>query len=565
MKKNFKKVLALLCAGAACFNLVACGGGGGDGEEEIDETKTQLYISNFNGGVGTEWLEKHAARFEEEYKNVEFTPGKFGVQVIIETHKGVSVDKFATERNEIYFLENCNYYDMLSTGHLLDITDVVQKDMAQFGEAGSSIESKMAAAGQAYVDYFKTSQGKYYAIPHYRSIYGITYDKGLFDEKGFYLFANGEVGATYADVEAGRAAKGPDGKAGTYDDGLPATYDDLWKVCRVMVESSVDPFTWSGQYKWYASCFMASLKADFEGEEASMAYGFDSSKFHLDDEDTSNDGKVTKLVKEIKADGTVVYDEPTALTYQNGNEVYRSAGVYYANEFIYQIVKNNWYSSRSFNESVSHIDTQANYLLSKYGNDKQIAMLVEGSWWSHEASSYVQQMENRYKETFAERGFALMPLPKATKAQVGETQTTLDASGSLACINANIDTNKIELAKTFLQFCETDKSLVEFLQTTGMTRGYGFNLADAEYKALTPFAQSVVDIIKNGEVTLPVSSSEFFYKNYSDLLYSACMKTPTNEYPSVAFKDKNYTAKQMFEEIKAHRNSKWSSYVAKMG
>ena len=59
---------------------VGCSNRFGDGEE-IDETKTQLRIEYFNGGVGSEWLTKVAERFEAEYANEPFEEGKLGVEI----------------------------------------------------------------------------------------------------------------------------------------------------------------------------------------------------------------------------------------------------------------------------------------------------------------------------------------------------------------------------------------------------------------------------------------------------------------------------------------------------
>ena len=54
---------------------------------QVDTTKAQLYIANYNGGFGTEWLTNAAKRFEEKYKDVEFLPGTKGVQILISNSK----------------------------------------------------------------------------------------------------------------------------------------------------------------------------------------------------------------------------------------------------------------------------------------------------------------------------------------------------------------------------------------------------------------------------------------------------------------------------------------------
>lgn len=75
MKKRVGSLLAavllLLTAGGG---LTACGDSQG-----IDETKTQLYIGNFDGGFGDEWLSVLGDRFEELHANDSYEDGKLGV------------------------------------------------------------------------------------------------------------------------------------------------------------------------------------------------------------------------------------------------------------------------------------------------------------------------------------------------------------------------------------------------------------------------------------------------------------------------------------------------------
>ena len=514
--KKYIRILAVIGACVSLANLTACGGGGNEGgsTEKVDTTKAQLYLSNFDGGVGTKWLEEAADRFEEKYKDTPFVEGTQGVQIWIERQKGVTVEKFPNERNDIYFLENTNYYNMISTGNLLDITDMVTEPMTEFGET-VSVEDKLY---DNYKSYFKTSAGKYFAIPHYKGIYGITYDRALWNEKGLFLSSNGKVEKKETDTGL---SNGPDGKAGTYDDGLPATYDEFYKVCDAMVKRSITPITWAGQYQWYFTGFMGALKADFEGEHADIAY-------------TYNGETYDKLVKSINADGSVVYDEPMAISEENGYEMFRSAGNYYPLQFLETLIKKNYYATQSFNDSVSHLDTQGTYLLSKYVG-KRIGMLVEGCWWANEANSYVKQMETRYGDSLNDRRFAIMPYPKATTAEVGEPQTVLDTAKSLACINANIDKNKIDLAKLFLQFLQTEDELVKFLQSTSMTRNYKYEVSDEVYNGLNTFAKSVSDVLVNCEHVMPAGSSEFSYRNafayngwFDTSKYGICTKAIKN-------------------------------------
>ena len=54
MKKKITAIALMLCA---LMSTTACGGTVVD---DIDESKTQIYISVYNGGIGYAWIEKQA-------------------------------------------------------------------------------------------------------------------------------------------------------------------------------------------------------------------------------------------------------------------------------------------------------------------------------------------------------------------------------------------------------------------------------------------------------------------------------------------------------------------------
>lgn len=83
-----KKIVSLICAAAlfACCSVTSCKRSGNDDpwNKPINEGATQLSVSNFDGGFGTEWLALAARRFEQKYKDEHFEDGKTGVQITIE-------------------------------------------------------------------------------------------------------------------------------------------------------------------------------------------------------------------------------------------------------------------------------------------------------------------------------------------------------------------------------------------------------------------------------------------------------------------------------------------------
>ena len=70
--KIIQKIGTVICLAAVIGTSLSAFVGCGDknGAEEIDSKRTQLYISNFDGGIGTQWLDNIEKLFEEEYKDV---------------------------------------------------------------------------------------------------------------------------------------------------------------------------------------------------------------------------------------------------------------------------------------------------------------------------------------------------------------------------------------------------------------------------------------------------------------------------------------------------------------
>ncbi|PWM75295.1 MAG: hypothetical protein DBX59_02380 [Bacillota bacterium] len=544
-----KKFLSLL---VMCIVLCACAFTGcspaalpndPNAGKEVDLSKAQLYVSNFNGGMGYEWLSKIIKRFEADYAETEFLEGTKGVQVWIDNHKGLDDDKIPTVRDEVLFLENCNYYDMIYNGYLLEITDMVTEPLTAYGET-KSVEDKLS---ESYRDFYKTEDDKYYGIPHHSTVYSITYDIDLFDRNKLFFDAGGNISKKSTD--SGLSA-GPDGENGTYDDGLPATYKDFYKLCSTMKKRGVAPVAWSGMYPFYVTLFAEALKVDFEGDEAHLQYDFN--------------GTATKIVDRIENDGTVVYKNAFTISEENGYETFGSAGNYYAFDFIYNLIKNDYYYSKSFNEAISHTDIQSIFLQSSFTSEQDIGMLVEGNWWVNEASPTFKSMAAKYKgSSLNERRLALMPMPKATEEQIGEPQTMVDQARSLSCINANIDKTKIQLAKTFLQYCETQESLLETFLTTNILRGFEVDTS-AVYDTLSTYGKSVVDTtgVKANKV-IPLSSCDVFYRNYSAFLSTQLLATKEYTAPSSAFKD-GVTSAELFNKLQNKYNEEtWALLLSK--
>ena len=113
--------------------------------------------------------------------------------------------------------------------------------------------------------------------------------------------------------------------------------------------------------------------------------------------------------------------------------------------------------------------------------------------------------------------------------------------------------NKVKLAKMFLQFCNTDESLIEFVETTNMFRGFQFDIPEARYNALTPFAKSNVDMMRTADIVYPYAATDSYYKHAAALAPQNVIKGGAGyEIPIVAFKE-GKNALDYFNQIKAKK------------
>ena len=288
------------------------------GGEEIDYDKTQLYVSNFDGGIGTEWLYKMKQIYEEKNAEVSYEEGKKGVQILVDPHKNNGyhmINTFDGSTIDISFNQNIRYNDWVAKDLFLDITDVVTGSYE--GDSGT-IESKL---DQAQKDFLKKN-GKYYAIPHYAGYQSLIYNIDLFDKKGFYFADEVDNGNDGFIVKGEKKSCGPDGVYGTQDDGLPSSYEEFFKLCDYMVSRGVTPMVWTCQYAVdYYQGLMNAVYQAYEGKEDTMLnYTYNSGDNTTEIITSFSEGKpVTQNVK---------------ITPENGYLLKQQTGRYYAIEFF---------------------------------------------------------------------------------------------------------------------------------------------------------------------------------------------------------------------------------------
>ena len=509
-----RKILAFFCVAVMTFTALSVSGcRRTPGVQEIDSSKTQLYVGTLAQGVGKGWLELVADRFEEAFADYELN-GKKGVQVLVEgVDRATSlINNFKRERVEVVFNEGVDYETWVNKKLLLDITDAVSgknADLSAYGDpAGTTIESKM---DESAAEYYKTDDNKYYAIPFYEDTNGIMFNVDLWEKYGFY-FKDG--GGWTGNVK--EATVGQDGKKGTYDDGLPRTFDDFFALCEHIQQTKstkggqpLIPIAWNGKYDLsYINSFLFCMAADVDGaDQYSLNFTFN--------------GEAEGLITGFDGTTPIISQTAETITDRDGYKLYRQQGKYYALKFIETIIDEGYYSNKIINKStIDHKTMQAYFIKTEDASQgaplgQEIAMLIEGTWWFNEAGEYFSTNE-QYGGGKYEQRFGMMPLPKPTEDHVDGTHTLFNSKQSAAFINANIDESKIELAKEFLKFAHSNDSLVEFTETVSLLKPYAYTLS--ENNNLTYYAKQLLQVKEASENVYPFADSRLFTRQKGTLL-----------------------------------------------
>ena len=537
-----KKIIALVGATTIlCGSLTGCNGGPATGgiTEQIDESKTQLYVSVFNGGIGTDWMVEIEKAFEEANKDFCFEPGtdKKGVQIIAtpsaDNGKKLSTNGLAGYSDEVFFTEIIPYYEWVQKGMIADISDVVES-VAANGEG--TIESKLSEQQQSKLT---AVDGKYYALPHYETFMGVSYDVDLFESKMLYFSANPENGNNgFVTSKTEARSMGPDGKTGvengvdySVDDGLPSTYEEFFKLCDYMLVRNVTPFVWTGSHATGYTHYL--LEAVFN------AYST-KTEMMLPLTMDSGEGSI-RVISGFDASGNPTI-ENVQVDEESGYQIFQQAGRYYALNFLEKILsKKDYYYTLSTNSTFSHYNAQEQFIYSSLEN-KPIAMLIDGTWWTNEADEAFES--------------------------VGEEYAMKDALRSYAFINGNVkDANKLKLAKEFLKFCYSDAALQEFTVATGVPKGVKYSLTNDQKNGLSYYAQNIWSYKNSYEVVYNLSDNKIFMNDENAFVADVWTTTVDGTdylYPYSAFRSTTatVTAVEYFKGMKVSANE-WASRYSK--
>lgn len=573
------KVLVGLLTATMCFGAVGCGGGDGDGgdvsssgdvNQELGVTNPyKLSLFNFGGGYGREWLDALITRYKAERAGKKFTVDGVtydGVDFVVTSQKTMTTVIIQSNVPYDIVFEEQVLYNQYAKDYFSPITEVLTTPNKYDGN--QTIESKLTAEQKAFYKIDTDGDGEgdtYYGIPHYAGYVGISYNKKKFEEQGWYFkdnydkedLANGDVEYCFTS-DASKRSAGPDGKKGTSDDGLPTTYEEFFALCDY-ISAKIKPISWAGKYREeYLNWFITALAANYEGlEQMSLNYSFNGTAKNLVSVDEN--GNVTNL-PETQIDGK-----------ENGYELAKQAGKYYALTFLEKIAAEKWYTPSSIEGTKEQLSTQEDFVI-----QKDSAMLIDGCWWQMEADSYfdeLQQINNRENRD----DYAWMPLPCATEEQAaaraakmqngGNGYTLVDTHNSLVFLSKNISAAAKEIAVDFLQFAYTDVSLAEFSKITNTTKAVKYTMSDEDKAQLSGYGRSLVEIKEQSDIVYGFSQNAFFKLNettFTDYktLYN-CKYTKDGDAVVCAFNEfvKEKSAKEYFDGLYINQRYNWDNNV----
>ena len=466
---------------------------------DIDETKTQLYVGVYDGGLGYSWVDEVAKGFEERHKDYVGEDGKIGVEVV----PVAEGDHFLGEEFRSYLANDTYDYvdvfftvnspsELIETEYVSDMTELVNKKVyaadGNLPDAGEEATLSLAdKMGSLQVQRFTNGAGKVVGIPYNQSVYGFVYDHDLFEENGYYhndqIWYEGRDGVPDTEDDGW----GPDGVQGTYDDGLPATYDDYKALFEAMINDGVTPFTYSaGNAQFYFEGLYSAVRVQVDGKEnADLLATYDGYLTSSRDPavNSANDGKGTKITPE------------------NGYLLADTNGAYQAVDFIRFLFEDGHYSQKAKQQGQTNLQAQTEFLNSvAAAKDSQtgaqrIAMLMEGDWWEAEAnlrSNAFQKMVTSFKDenyAYGKREFRFLPLPYFEGQKSEHSVFTNQEDGPIAFINP--ETTHRDLAEDWMVYSATNDALVIYAQQSGSFRPYSITMTDEDLAKCTPFTQSL--------------------------------------------------------------------------
>ena len=577
-----KTVISIILATLFVF-ICGFGCGGPSKREDI----SYLYVRTYEGGFGDKYLNDIKTDFEQRYANESFADGKTGVILDIRSSPDIGgktmLGKIKNDKTtQVYIMEALYYSQFTETNLLYDLTSIVKEDLA---DNSGSIESKLYSDQKASLT---AVDGKYYALPTFAGLSGITYNAQLFEDK-FLYFADDIEDAYFPSTTSSYTGKdytgrgfvqypgqvkscGPNGiyEDGLGDDGLPSSYEEFFYLFDYMITPSKDitPIIWSGDATHYTNyVYQALISASSTKTEFLTRFNFDSGD------------ETVRLVENFNGEEPNVVN--AKITPEEGYKVRQMYPDYLALKFMEHLFKNQgepaYYDSRSVDLGLSNTAAQKLYINSTLNDRvKDIACLIEGAYWYNEAAKDVQDAANSYGALGTNIDFRYMPMPAVEYGTVNENDGTkgclADAFYYYLGVNNNIegDEELEKLVKAFVKFFYEKENLAKVTASTGIPLAVKYDLSQNQYNDMDKFQQSLWDNYKtaltNDMYVTPLSTSKIFLNNVprftfktTGYAFDSVLNGANVSLPQKQFYNAKATAKTYFEGMVETIKGTWNT------
>lgn len=305
--KKLTKFLSLLLTFVIAFAFTACSNP--NETENVDKNKTQVYVANYQGGVGELYLKQIKQEYEKKNPDVQIM-----ITSKTEEFQGDTLlGNMPYDSYDLYFLGDADYKTMYGRGYLRDMTSVVNEkvydekgNLAAEGQGTYSILDRMYPEFKSVYKITENGSEKYYGLPHFAPVSGLIYDADFFNENKWFFDKDGKIGVRNDDPNVG---PGPDGDySTTYDNGEPATWENFMELVSAINRKGYKAFTWTATYEYPKVYYMQSLYVNYEGKNnANLFYTLDGTHSYLG-EINSTTGKVMVEQKGVVAAVKAVKD-----------------------------------------------------------------------------------------------------------------------------------------------------------------------------------------------------------------------------------------------------------------
>lgn len=467
----FKKIFCVGLAMGMTFLAFGCDRSGIEGEQ-LEEGKTPLYVGVYDGAVGYEMVTQIANAYEKDNPDVD----------VIIRHKRSEYDdaslvsKIRYGDEDLYF-GSTNWLETLAKNNLiLDLTDTVTEKI--YDNAGELTSENATKSIQDILwddwEYFcqvDTGNGnRFYGVPNYGPVAGISYDADLFEEYGYEV---------------------------------PETYDQLKLLMDRMLVDKITPFT-VAQYNYIMESAIA-FYANYEGK----------ANFRLN---TTFNGTDSNL-------GEITEQTAWKLQAQEGRRAYY--------QFYYDLASNPQYTTLASRGSQTHKGSQDSFVSSIASTKDfgRVAMIVENSFWEREAKGTIDSLgEGNANWGWGKRNFKYMIAP--VNKETDRKTVYMSYPNSYCFVNAYTDQK--DLALDFLQYSLSRTSLATYTIHCGCLRPYDYTMTDTEYDQATPYTQSLIDLMRREDVdfvTLGAGNkvAKYWGNDYESIWSSASKSADGND------------------------------------